>query len=227
MGSTEIRMSSGLDARILVVGAGALGGITTALLWERWMGGATPDATRLAALTTNHAIADAIRARGFRIGGLEPERAIKAPVVESIAPGSPRFDWIVLAVQPPQVEEAARATAEHLAPNGRVICFQNGLCEERVERIVGAGRVVGAVVSWGASMPEPGLYLRTARGGFTLGTLDDSTGASGLEDSGAPPRSRGARANHGQPERRALEQARDQLRDLRRSARSAAPRWAP
>jgi 2-dehydropantoate 2-reductase len=175
-------MSSGLDARILVVGAGALGGITTALLWERWMGGALADATRLAALTTNHVIADAVRAQGFRIGGLEPERAIKAPIVESIPAGSPRFDWIVLAVQPPQVEEAARATAEHLAPNGRVICFQNGLCEERVERIVGAGRVVGAVVSWGASMPEPGLYLRTARGGFTLGTLDDSMGASGLED---------------------------------------------
>lgn len=50
-----------------------------------------------------------------------------------------------------------------------MVCFQNGLCEERVERIVGEGRVVGAVVAWGGSMPEAGLYVRTAKGGFTIG----------------------------------------------------------
>jgi 2-dehydropantoate 2-reductase len=32
--------------------------------------------------------------------------------------------------------------------------------------------VIGAVVSWGASMIEPGVYDRTSDGGFTLGRLD-------------------------------------------------------
>ena len=56
-----------------------------------------------------------------------------------------------------------------------MICLQNGLCEQRVARIAGEARTVGAVVAWGAAMPEPGLYDRTAAGGFTLGRLDGSS----------------------------------------------------
>lgn len=52
-----------------------------------------------------------------------------------------------------------------------MVCFQNGLCEERIARIAGPS-VVGAVVGWGATMPEPGVYERTAAGGFTLGRTD-------------------------------------------------------
>ena len=50
--------------------------------------------------------------------------------------------------------------------------LQNGLCEERVAAIVGERRVIGAIVAWGASMPEPGRYERTAAGGFQIGRLD-------------------------------------------------------
>jgi 2-dehydropantoate 2-reductase len=42
---------------------------------------------------------------------------------------------------------------------------------------VGVERVVGAVVAWGASMVEPGVYERTSPGGFSVGVLpggDDS-----------------------------------------------------
>jgi 2-dehydropantoate 2-reductase len=58
-----------------------------------------------------------------------------------------------------------------------MLCLQNGLCEQRVARIAGDSRTVGAVVAWGAAMPEPGLYDRTAPGGFTLGRLDGSSDA--------------------------------------------------
>jgi 2-dehydropantoate 2-reductase len=82
------------------------------------------------------------------------------------------FDFVLLATQPPQVEDAARMALPLLAPDGRMVCFQNGLCESRVGRIAGDDRTLGAVVAWGAAMPEPGLYDRTARGGFTLGRAD-------------------------------------------------------
>src|SRR5205814_9410443 len=52
-----------------------------------------------------------------------------------------------------------------------VVVLQNGLCEDRVAAIVGADRVIGAIVAWGASMPEPGRYERTAHGGFAIGRL--------------------------------------------------------
>jgi 2-dehydropantoate 2-reductase len=105
---------------------------------------------------------------------------VHVPVIEALPPpdASARFDWIVLAVQPPQVEEAARGVVQHHAPSGRMVCFQNGRCEERVERVAGRGRVVGAVVAWGGSMPEPAHYVRTARGGFTLGLPSGGEDAS-------------------------------------------------
>jgi 2-dehydropantoate 2-reductase len=53
-----------------------------------------------------------------------------------------------------------------------MVCLQNGLCEARIAKIVGEERVIGAVVGWGAAMPEPGIYEKTADGGFTLGYAD-------------------------------------------------------
>jgi 2-dehydropantoate 2-reductase len=97
--------------------------------------------------------------------------------VLSTPPATADFDWVLLAVQPPQVEAAATSVLGALSRSGQMVCFQNGLCEERVARLVGPERVVGGVVAWGASMVEPGVYERTSAGGFSLGVLpggDDS-----------------------------------------------------
>ena len=45
---------------------------------------------------------------------------------------------ILLATQPPQVEDAAPAALPRLAPDGAMVCFQNGLCEARVARVLDA-----------------------------------------------------------------------------------------
>jgi 2-dehydropantoate 2-reductase len=70
-----------------------------------------------------------------------------------------------------------RDTRHLLAPEGAVVVLSNGLCEERVAREVEAERVIGAVVAWGASSPETGVYVRTATGGIVLGTLRGGTDA--------------------------------------------------
>jgi 2-dehydropantoate 2-reductase len=89
-------------------------------------------------------------------------------------PPDERFDVVILAVQPPQIEDAARTALPALADGGVCVVLPNGLCEPRVARIVGAERVIGAIVAWGASMPSPGRYERTAAGGFTIGRLGGS-----------------------------------------------------
>jgi 2-dehydropantoate 2-reductase len=96
-------------------------------------------------------------------------------------PNTPSFDWVLLAVQPPQVEAAARSVLRALAPEGQLVCFQNGLCEERIARFAGAERVVGGVVAWGASMLEPGVYDRTSSGGFSIGVLPGGDSSRLLE----------------------------------------------
>lgn len=154
------------------MGAGGIGGIVAATLTE--VGSA------VTAVSTNELIRAAVDRGGFRVLDEGEERTVRgwvAPAPEGT------YDLCILATQPPNVEEAARTALPHLAPDGQVVVLQNGLCEERVAAIVGAERVIGAIVAWGASMPEPGKYERTAAGGFQIGRLsDDKAGKGALDD---------------------------------------------
>lgn len=159
--------------RVLLVGAGGIGGVLGTLL------ASTP--ARLSVLTSNERIAHALRERGFRLRGDAQGRSGHPQEVLGEAPQSADFDWVLLAVQPPQVTAAAQSVLGALAPSGQLVCFQNGLCEQRLAAFAGVERVVGAVVAWGASMIEAGLYERTSAGGFSLGVLPGGD-ASRLKD---------------------------------------------
>ncbi|MGD0523864.1 MAG: 2-dehydropantoate 2-reductase [Polyangiaceae bacterium] len=156
-----------MPLRFLVMGCGAVGGIVASHLLE--------SGQEVTAYSSNAAIADAVDARGFQLRGDGPARSVAGAIQRRLPEGP--FDVVVLATQPTHVEEAARSALPSLAPDGVMLCLQNGLCEARVARIAGDARTVGAVVAWGAAMPEPGLYDRTAAGGFTVGRLDGTSDA--------------------------------------------------
>ena len=122
------------------------------------------------AVTTNERIHAAVSEHGFRLSDGGEERVVEGAISLGIPDGA-TFDTVLLATQPPQVEEAARAALPHLASDGNMVCFQNGLCEFRVADIVGTERVIGGIVAWGGSMTSPGVYEKTASGGFTLGRI--------------------------------------------------------
>jgi 2-dehydropantoate 2-reductase len=155
------------SSRFLVIGSGAIGGVLAASLAETGQ-----DVT---AVTTNEAIHARIREHGLKVVGEGPPRHVRTKVSLGVpaAVGTDgkeaKFDYVILATQPPQVEDAARSALSVLADDGAMVCLQNGLCERRIARIAGDDRVIGAVVGWGATMPEPGVYEKTAPGGFTLG----------------------------------------------------------
>jgi 2-dehydropantoate 2-reductase len=146
--------------RILVMGAGGIGGIVAATLTE--VGAA------VTAVSTNPAIRAAVDQAGYRVLDDGEERTVPGAI--AAAPDG-TYDLCILATQPPNVEEAARTALPHLAADAQVVVLQNGLCEDRIAAIAGAPRVIGAIVAWGASMPAPGCYERTAHGGFSLGRL--------------------------------------------------------
>ncbi len=147
----------------MLIGAGGIGGVVGSLLHAT-------DA-ELSVVTTNAAIGAALRERGFRMRGDVAGRGGRPARVLPAPPATGDFDWVLLAVQPPQVEAAAQSARSALSPRGQIVCFQNGLCEDRVAKLVGVERVVGSVVAWGASMVEPGVYERTSAGGFSIGVL--------------------------------------------------------
>ena len=146
--------------RILVMGAGGIGGIVAATLTE--VGSA------VTAVSTNVEIRAAVDKSGFRLLDEGEERVVRGWI--SPAPEG-KYDLCILATQPPNVEDAARTALPHLADDAAVVVLQNGLCEDRIAAVVGERRVVGAIVAWGASMTEPGRYERTAAGGFSIGRL--------------------------------------------------------
>ncbi len=150
--------------KTLVVGCGGIGGIVAGHLAEQ--------GADVCAVSRNPAVVDSVTRRGYLLQGDGARRAVPGRVSSEVPGAEGPFDYVLLATQPTDVEAAARAAAPHLAPTGRVVCFQNGLCEERVARVVGADRVVGGIIAWGGLMVEPGVYERTSAGGFTLGRLD-------------------------------------------------------
>ncbi|HEY1811959.1 MAG TPA: 2-dehydropantoate 2-reductase [Kofleriaceae bacterium] len=159
--------------RILVMGAGSIGGIVAATLTE--IGSA------VTAVSTNAEIRAAVDKAGYRVVDEGEERVVRGWV--SPAPEG-KYDLAILATQPPNVEDAARTALPHLADDAEVVVLQNGLCEHRVATIVGESRVIGAIVAWGASMPEPGRYERTAAGGFQVGRLTPRANDQDLERAG-------------------------------------------
>ncbi|MCS6902222.1 MAG: ketopantoate reductase family protein [Myxococcales bacterium] len=158
-------MSETVPPSVVVVGAGGIGGITAASLTELGV--------PVTCVTGREDIARALREQGARVREAEGERLVQGIRAFAALPsGEGPFSFALLAVQPPQVEEAAQKITPFLANNGRMVCLANGLCEQRIAPLVGEHRVLGAIVGWGASQLAPGHYERTAAGGFTLGYLD-------------------------------------------------------
>jgi 2-dehydropantoate 2-reductase len=153
-----------LEPRVLVMGLGGIGGIVSAHLYEQHVD--------ITAVSTNHAIRETIERAGYWLSGDGETRIISGRAISEPPLDGRGFDFILLATQPPQVEVAARTAMPALADDGVMVCFQNGLCEERIAKLVGRERVIGAIVAWGASMIGPGRYQKTADGGFTIGRLD-------------------------------------------------------
>jgi 2-dehydropantoate 2-reductase len=153
--------------KVLLMGCGGIGGIMAAKLLER--------RHDLCIVTHNPAIADAVNRRGLVVRDEGREQVVPGQASATLPAGIGPFDFIFLATQPPQVEEAAQAALSSLAAHGAMVCFQNGLCEQRIAAIAGPERTLGAIVVWGGTMIEPGIYERTSEGGFVLGRLDGNS----------------------------------------------------
>jgi 2-dehydropantoate 2-reductase len=82
------------------------------------------------------------------------------------------FETVLLCVKAQDTEQAARALAPHLAPDGVVVSVQNGLNELVLARIVGEARTIGCFVNFGADYHGPGVVMYGGRGAVVVGELD-------------------------------------------------------
>lgn len=129
-----------------LIGLGAIGGITAQRLLDAGL-----DVSLAAG---RHAGVIASKFPKARVGATLPDN---------------EYGLILLCVRSTEIERALTPAAPLLRSDGAVVCLQNGLPEERVARIVGANRVLGAVIGWSGTMTEPGEYVLTGGGAFILG----------------------------------------------------------
>jgi 2-dehydropantoate 2-reductase len=143
--------------RILVIGGGAIGGITAAGL----------DAD-VVVLDANAEHVAAMRSPGLVINDAKP-----VPLEAVTADPEGEFDFALIAIKAPLHE----AVIPGLAARGGIGAFctlGNGLIQDRIEGMVGRGNLLAALVEWGGTNAGPGHLVRDSEGGYVVGELDGS-----------------------------------------------------
>lgn len=154
---------SGSQDRILIWGAGAIGGTVAAYLHRAGLD--------IAVVDVNEAHAQAIRERGLAITGpietfTQPLPAYTTDKLAGV------WDTIFLCVKAQHTEGAARQLVPHVAENGVVVSLQNGFNELAIAEAISRERTMGAFINFGADVLEPGVVHFGGRGAVVVGELD-------------------------------------------------------
>src|SRR6266576_2398885 len=142
---------------VAVFGAGAIGSLVGARLQEA---GANVQ------LVGREAQANAIRANGLLVKGLEGSHVVRLPAT-TILDGSP--DVILLTVKSQDVQDACHEIARRVT-DATVVTMQNGVRSDRqAADILGRDRIVGCVLNISATYLEPGVVEQNTRAFFLIG----------------------------------------------------------
>ncbi len=141
--------------RIAVMGSGGVGGYFGARLAH-----AGNDVTFVA----RGAHLAAMRERGLTIRSASGDLHIAKPAATDDPAAMAAVDIVLFAVKLWDTETAAAQVRPLVAKGGLVVPFQNGVESiERIEAVVGAGRVMGGVAYIAATIAEPGVIAHTGR----------------------------------------------------------------
>ena len=151
-------MSSG--KRIVVVGAGAIGGYTGAHLAR------TGENVTLIDAWPEHV--ESVRKHGMQLSGLTPQEthSIRVPIlhisdVQQLTKEAPA-DIVFICVKSYDTEWATHLIKSYVAPDAYFVSLQNCINEERIAAIVGWGKVLGCIASLvAAELYAPGRVKRT------------------------------------------------------------------
>ncbi|MBU8541600.1 ketopantoate reductase family protein [Falsiroseomonas tokyonensis] len=151
-------------ARILIMGAGAVGGYFGASLTR-----AGCDVTLVDAWAPH---VEAMRRDGLTVRAMEAEGSFTTPVralhisdVPQLVREAP-FDVVFLAVKSYDTDWATALVLPFLAGQGCIVSLQNGINEEAIAAIAGWGRTLGCAIGLlAAELTGPGQVLRTSRRG--------------------------------------------------------------
>ena len=149
-----------IDKSVLIVGAGAIGGVTAA----RMAGGVR----RVAVLDADEEHVRLMREPGLLLDELGEERRVQLEAYPDPAAFEEPFDFALVTLKAPYLEAALGPLVER-GLSGTFVSLGNGLVQERIADIVGGGNLVVGTVEWGATNLGPGHLARTTRAPFVIG----------------------------------------------------------
>lgn len=150
--------------KIVVVGAGAIGGTTAVMLARSQF-----DVTLVCKYPE---LAARISNEGISIHGMGRELRAAVPSVATASEIREPADLVLLATKATDMENAARDILPLLHGDSKVVSMQNGIMEPQLQKIVGSERTVGCVVGFGATMVQYGEIELTSSGDIWLGYAD-------------------------------------------------------
>lgn len=148
---------------ILIVGGGAIGGITGAAL--------TQQGENVTVLDTDREHVKQMRVSLLVSGLRQMKIPIRAMTPEEFSEGirTGDVDIVLLCVKAVYTREALTTVLPAMSSNALVVSMQNGINEETIAEIVGVERTIGCVILWGATNESAGHLIQTATGGFIIG----------------------------------------------------------
>jgi 2-dehydropantoate 2-reductase len=152
-----------VDLDILVVGGGAIGGVTAALM--------TGQVRRVMVLDADPDHVARLRDPGLELDQLGEQRTVRIDAYDdpSDLPAEPDFALVTLKAA---YLEPALAPLRERAET--FVSLGNGLVQDRIADIVGPERLLIGTVEWGATNLGPGRLAQTTRAPFVIGEPDGS-----------------------------------------------------
>ena len=155
-----------IEASVLVVGAGAIGGVTAARMESR--------VRRVSVLDANKEHVERMRDPGLLLDELGEERYARLDAHADPSDLEGTFDFALVTLKAPHLESALGPLVERgLART--FVSLGNGLVQDRIAAIVGDDNLVVGTVEWGATNLGAGHLAQTTLAPFVIGEPEGST----------------------------------------------------
>lgn len=151
--------------KVLVVGAGAIGGTVAVLLKK--------EGYDIRIKCHIPEIKELIETKGFYLHGAKGEHHVDFKCYHEVEEfGDEKFDIIIIATKYAHVAASAKLILPYLAEGGIIVGMQNGILTEELAEIVGRDKAVGCMIGFGATRNADNDVTMTSLGEYYVGMLD-------------------------------------------------------
>ncbi|MBE6773911.1 MAG: ketopantoate reductase family protein [Ruminococcaceae bacterium] len=151
--------------KVLVVGAGAIGGTVAVLLKK--------EGYDIRIKCHIPEIKELIEKEGFYLHGAKGEHHVDFKCYHEVSEfGDEKFDIIIIATKYAHVAASAKLILPYIADGGIIVGMQNGILTEELAEIVGRDKAVGCMIGFGATRNADNDVTMTSLGEYYVGMLD-------------------------------------------------------